>query len=589
MIDHFVGRGFRGIRCGRLLIRLSVSAVLVAGSLWSDAALPDIKLFPAPLSKGYSDAVEPGAIQYACANNRAALERFFSNRDLPVDAKLIRGTQEQKACHILYEPSVRGFRALPDNYEIQELFTTPDLVALVTGPKSIGESHDILRTVLPQLDRPLRVSLGVDENYSPAFLTQANQSFFTQSVHQIDYVPIPSDQGNPWAQDFFKAGSVKGVRKALVPRRLFEGRDEYGSFFSDLLDTFSGEPYFRSKLSWEGGDLQFVLSPRDPNTLLLFFGESTVDYWGEELLSSEIAYVLRLEFGADRVIDLSAAGPHTDYLVAFLSETKTVLVAQPLSGSRQLTIEAAEQIGLLYGSQAPKELGHLVNFLDAANGLSENPAYIARALQTLRSRFEEIESARNEGLQKDLDDYTRQHCPQQITECLGAEGQKRMLTTAPGLLRRLLEEGNDAHIRKEMPKKLLGLIAAQIPGELNSVSQLLDEKAAEIRKLGFRVIRVPYLYPGQGLDRWKGISHVNLLAHERKLFVPTFGLGNFETQLLANLQKKLGREYEVIPVYARSSLLLNGGIHCVFGITRGMEPAPLSRLTQPQERPRQFP
>ena len=586
VIDHFVEHEFLGVRCGRLFVRLSISAVLVASSLWSDGALPDIKLFPAPLSKGYSDAAEPGAIQYACANNRAALEMFFSNRDLPIDAKLIRGMQGQKACHIFYEPSVRGFRALPDNNEIQELFATPDLVALVTGPKSIGESHDILRSVLPRLDRPLRITLGVDDDYDSAFLTQVTESYFSQSVHQINYVPIPPDQGNPWAQDFFKAGSVEGTQKTLVPRRLFEGRNENGSTFSDLLDTFSDEPYFRSKLSWEGGDLQFVLSPRDPNALLLFFGESTVDYWGEELLSREIAYILRLEFGADRVIDLSAAGPHTHYLVAFLPETATALVAQPLSGSRQLAIEAARQIGILYGSQTPKELEHLMSFLDTAfNGLSEDPAYITRELQILRSRFEEIEATRNEGLQKDLDDYTQQHCPQGITECLGSEGQKRMLTAAPDLLRRLLEEDNHAHIRKEMPKKLVDLIAAQFPGELNSISQLLDEKATEIPELGFRVIRVPYLYPGQDLDRWKGISHVNLLAHERKLFVPTFGLGNFEAQLLAKLQKKLSPEYEVIPIYARSTLLLNGGIHCVFGITRGLKPAPPPRVTQLRRKP----
>jgi agmatine/peptidylarginine deiminase len=43
-----------------------------------------------------------------------------------------------------------------------------------------------------------------------------------------------------------------------------------------------------------------------------------------------------------------------------------------------------------------------------------------------------------------------------------------------------------------------------------------------------------------------------------------------EEKIFADLRRKLPDGYEVIPIPARSSLLNNGGTHCIFGIVPQM-------------------
>ena len=73
-------------------------------------------------------------------------------------------------------------------------------------------------------------------------------------------------------------------------------------------------------------------------------------------------------------------------------------------------------------------------------------------------------------------------------------------------------------------------------------------------------------------DHWAGVSYVNLLALDRKLFVPAFGLGEFEERVFSGIARGLGGRYRVEPTYARTALLSNGGAHCVVGLVR--EPPP---------------
>jgi agmatine/peptidylarginine deiminase len=58
------------------------------------------------------------------------------------------------------------------------------------------------------------------------------------------------------------------------------------------------------------------------------------------------------------------------------------------------------------------------------------------------------------------------------------------------------------------------------------------------------------------------------LNFDRRLFVPTLGLGRAEERIITKLRRDLNGEYDVVPVNARASLLKSGGVHCVFGIIR---------------------
>jgi agmatine/peptidylarginine deiminase len=107
-----------------------------------------------------------------------------------------------------------------------------------------------------------------------------------------------------------------------------------------------------------------------------------------------------------------------------------------------------------------------------------------------------------------------------------------------------------------------------LPGEEVVDPQKLDGKRVEIERLGFKVVRVPYLVSLDPNSVWPGVSYVNSLATDGLLFVPTFGLPQFEEQILADLTKRLRGLYQVIPVDSRYNLTYNGGVHCTFGIVR---------------------
>ena len=67
------------------------------------------------------------------------------------------------------------------------------------------------------------------------------------------------------------------------------------------------------------------------------------------------------------------------------------------------------------------------------------------------------------------------------------------------------------------------------------------------------------------------MSYVNSLLFDRRLFVPSLGLGGYEERLFAKLKNDLGGRYEILPVNARTVLSMDGGVHCVFGIIREVE------------------
>jgi agmatine/peptidylarginine deiminase len=148
---------------------------------------------------------------------------------------------------------------------------------------------------------------------------------------------------------------------------------------------------------------------------------------------------------------------------------------------------------------------------------------------------------------------------------------------APDLLRRVADQVVKVKLESELGPRLLALAESQLADVKPWKLAEMNRVAARLQKLGFNVVRIPYAAaPAQG-STWPGVGYANMLVHERKLFVPSLGLGEFETRLYENLGKKLRNRYEVIPVDARSGLVGNGGVHCVFGIVR--EPVQVEKPT----------
>ncbi len=544
------------------LAALSLSATLGAGIAHTQTG---VQLIPIEGVRHFPEATEPRAIQYACASDQQLLPAFFAAHGASFEPTLVRRRQGLGFCHIYYEPTLPGFRASPEDGTISALFGAVDPVSFVVRRKPIGDSLDIIKAVLRQLPEPVEVILSSPEQFESEYWPAALEYHFPKTRHHIRLLRSEASTTHPWAQDYVKAGVVNGERRILTPRRLFEGRREDGEAFRPLLDAFRDGPFVRSKLSWEGGDLQFAADPKDPGKLLLIFGDSARAYWGEDLDPREYEYVLRTEFGADEALDLSGIGPHADYLVGVLPANNIALVAWPIRNDFALARAAAAELLKIYGRRAPAPLFELARlFDDPEENLAQDPGRPMRLIEWLRQALPDLPGAEDKQLMADEVAYVSQNCPGDPLACFAGAGGRQLLRKDPGLWRRLADDTADQQHELSTAPLLLALIENQLPGATTLDLDLIGQKDKELRRLGFRVIRVPYLI-GE-VDIWPGVSYINHLRVGRTLFVPELGLPGVEQPIFAELRKKLGPDYKVIPVPARSSLVNNGGIHCVFGI-----------------------
>ncbi|MEZ5394765.1 MAG: hypothetical protein R2724_18320 [Bryobacterales bacterium] len=402
-------------------IRCGAAAVVFAVSLSAVPNQPggEVELLPIEGVREFPEATEPGAIRYACAPNTAALESFFGEKGLPFVAKLVRRVQDRKACHIFYEPTVPGFRALPDDRPIEGFVSGINPDDFVADLEPVGDSLSVVQAVLARVERPLDVMLSVVEEYGDAEWPAALERHFPNTPHHIRLLHSSASETHPWGQDFLKAGAVGGQLRLLSPRRLFEGRETDGERFAPMLDAFRDGPYARSKLSWEGGDLQVARDPRDPNKTILCYGSTVRRYWGGELRPAEFGWVMQVELGTDSVIDVSNIGPHTDYLVGFLPEPGVAVVSEPVRDDMQLMRSIVAALQQLYGDRAPRELSTLPGVITRLEtGASEDAVRdIRRSVDILRVQLPTILPYVDPDTDRLVLDYLRANCPEDIQQC----------------------------------------------------------------------------------------------------------------------------------------------------------------------------
>lgn len=552
---------------------LSVGSVLALLALAAPAPANDgeggVELLPIEAVREFPEATEPDAIQYACSSDEADLAAFFARQELPFETTLVRKYQGRKACHIHYLPTIRGYRALTDDRPITGFVSGIHPNDFVADRAPSGDSMSIIQFILARMETPLDVTLSIVEDYGDQYWAAALERHFPNALHRIRLIHSDAEDTHPWGQDYVKAGEINGELRLLITRRLYEGRAEDGDRFLPLLDAFDGGPYVRSKLSWEGGDLQFARDPRDPTKRILFYGSTVRDYWGAQLRPTEFGWVLRVEFGADSAVDFSHIGPHTDYLVAFPPEGGLALVSEPVRNDFQLARSVAAELQRLYGDRSPREISGMAGVLTLLEAGNSETAVseMLRLIDTLRAKLPTIAPDVDPKTDAEMTDYMARNCADDVYRCFDGVGRRKMLQENPDLLRRML----DIKIRQEEEERahwqLLNLLEAQLPLQDPEIDMQLDRAAEILKKRGFRVVRIPYLYADRQTRGWPGVSYVNLLAVGKQLFPPQYGLGKAEEGYFKQMRKKLPG-YEITPVPARMGVVSNGGIHCVFGIIR---------------------
>ncbi len=545
---------------------------MLCGPLWpaSPASTGDVELRPIPAEAGYEQAISPGALQLACANDVVALESFFARRGLPFQSSLIR-KHGSRRCHIFFEPTIPGFRAAPENLRTSELFfdlETLNFLTLRTEP--FGDALDITKTILAKISRPLDIDIGVAFTQDKALYGRALAFHFPNTPHRIRLRNYAVESNNPWVQDYLKAGRARDREKILVTRRLFEGRAADGELFRPMLDLLNEKRFVRSKLSWEGGDLQFVQDPNDASRNVLFYGDSAKAYWGESLTMPEYEYVLQLEFGADRAVDLTKLVPHVDYFVAFLARDRIALVSQPLTENFPAARAALDVLLEHYDPQVPKELQELDRlFANRKRAFEDELGAVRKTLARAKSAASTWPQIEDGALASQIERYISKNCAAAPADCLVGGGLTRLLKSDLPLARRWVTAALQNRTDEHLVPRLLSVIESQLPGFEVETQSRIDAAVAAIEKVGFRVIRIPRLGGDRSLAvPWSGISYANAVLVDNQLFVPAFGLGKFEDEVFARLQEQVPSQYTVVPVYARHMMLFNGGTHCVLAIVR---------------------
>lgn len=550
---------------------LLVFALAPAAPAGTVGGVTGVELQPVAPSPAFPDAVAEGALNWLCADSVERLQASFDDRQAPFEPGLVR-TRDGRPCHVDYRPSLPGFRADPDDLPIAELFINVDTLNLLARrSEPFGDSLDISKAVVRDLPRPMPITLSAERDIDRKWYREAAAFHFGEAAEQIRWRPgrIPG-QTHPWTQDFLKSGSVNGTNRLLVTRHLYEGRRQDGEIYAPMLDALQSERFIRSNLSWEGGDLQFIRDPRHPARLVLVYGDSAKGYWGEHLERDEYEYVLKREFGADAALDLSQIVPHVDYFVSFLPAARTVLVSEPLIGSREAALAAASALAERFGGAPPPTLRELIRLLERPGALSGDRPQIDEVLA--RAKMEAAGGWPHRfdpALEERMARHVAAHCPAVPQACFSNRAIVKLLGDDLTFLRTWVTAALRSRGETKMDERLLSIVESQLLTELPLVQPRIEAKVRELEALGFSVVRVPRLGGDPELDvPWAGISYVNSLLVDRTLFVPRFGLGEVEQKIFEDLQRKLPADYRVVPVFARHMLLYNGGVHCTVAIVR---------------------
>ncbi len=532
----------------------------------------------------YPDAIAKESLNLACFDTVQELRKLFEDHNLPFEKGLLREEQGRK-CHIFYEPTVVGFRASPDDEPIEEVWADVDLLKFISQhAKSYGYVTGIIKTIAETVPRPLVFHIGMPLAHSPEVYASAIRFYFPESHHQFRLFNTAVKEAREWIQDYLKSGSASGQRTILITRNHYEGDYRNGEHNRLLLDSFQAPQFVPSKLSWEGGDLQFVRHPRQPKKLLLFYGDSAFNYWGKHLTDEEYSYVLRLEFGADQAIDLSTPTSHVDYFVSFLPQDRIALAGKPLIGDFNVARDALNLLKAYFPGAVPSEILTIEEILRAQKLSSKQVRdRLLRAVDAARKAHAGWKFPLDPAFEAELEEFFAAHCSNESDGCvedgrLSLKAQKLLLANNPGLLRDWVDMARIIRSSQDFVLSCLAIIESQLRELIPENKAIRESKVRKLQELGFRVIRVPQIGGRPDFQTaWPGVSYVNSLLVDNLLFLPIFGLDSFESQLVHTLENELPERYQVIPTMAQHMIVYNGGIHCMLAIVRRLSDQQASR------------
>ena len=133
----------------------------------------------------FRTSTAPGALRLACFSTAHEAEDYFRQAKLPFRPDLLRYSGG-RICHVLYAPTVPGFRADPEDTPVSGLLFDVDLLTfLAKSTRNHGDSLDIAKAILSGSERRLSVVLGVNMVHPDHLYQEAIQFHFGNLKHDF--------------------------------------------------------------------------------------------------------------------------------------------------------------------------------------------------------------------------------------------------------------------------------------------------------------------------------------------------------------------------------------------------------------------
>lgn len=521
------------------------------------------------LDPKFPEAAKDMALQWACAPQVQELEEYFRKEGLAFSSQLVR-SKAGRHCHIAYRPSVPGFRALPDSGKIRQLVIAQETPHSLFMRSSVwGDRWDILRHLNRSMSSDVPFLVILKDQFSESLYQNFLRRLKEVSSRDIQLMRTNNEPPS-WIQDAFISGRQGDKPLTLVAYRVYEGNPGYGNKYSAFLDEMASlKGFARSQLAWEGGDLVVTENPLALGRTILFYGNTSKGYWGNELSDQEFNFILKTEFGVDEAVNIAAKVGHVDFFLLPL-DSHTLMVRRGVTENVPLTCDILEIMMNDFNTRLrvnPKGFNQLkwkICSMQASDSLQEVLPLFEAALaefelhredwvtnQSFIPHYGKFEEFINKTC---LNDFNGK-CSDELDSSAGLE--KLMAFDA-----KLLDNYLDSQMDGISNSMRFGMYIDLLKGQLNKVNP--QEEATNIRirdqlrEMGFKVIEVEY--PLRDDKAWAGYSPLNSLVHENTIFMPSLGLKRFDQRSIDRLQAQTGLDVVLVP--SLKSLVNNAGVHC---------------------------
>ena len=299
----------------------------------------------------------------------------------------------------------------------------------------------------------------------------------------------------------------------------------------------------RSRLSWEGGDLQFTRDPRDARRLVLYYGQLREALLGGDAHAARVRVRARRWSSAPTARSTSAGSRPTSTTSCRSCPGRAWRSsAFPSRATSAVARAAVDALLARFGGREPRSL---VELRDQLSSPMPDLRRARQALERARRQQPDWQLAVDPALPERMRSLVARRVPRR-------RGLPLRRPTSCGCSRRTPPRSRSGSTRRS--RRATSRLSSRPTSTSSRASSIRCPRACvdvTLEKIGRArgrwasgSIRIPAFRVDLNATRdWPGISYVNALVVDRQIFVPRFGLGAVEDRLFREVGAQLPAGY----------------------------------------------